>query len=134
VCYGLRDDLIGYIIYREEIARPGLAMNPEHFGSWWPELQQRFLIYNYLRYLVLKSSELRAVRNANSMALLLYTRDVISRPDPETAGAIQRLVEYQASWDSTETRREILERETERSKQSRDNENGSVHFFTLPTS
>jgi len=134
VFYRLREDLIGYIMHQEENASPGLAVYPEHYGSWWSELQQRFLIYNYLRYLVPKSPELKSMVVGNTLAIMAFTRDVISKTHPEEAAAIEGLVGCQASWDYVETRRENAERETERLKQSRENDNGSVHFFTLPTS
>lgn len=106
-------DLIGFVIYQQEDALRGLATQPERFGSWWPELQQRLLICYYLRCLLLKNSELHSLCVANSRNLMLFVKNVIRKTDPGEAVVIHRLIGCEASSDYVETWRETTERETE---------------------
>jgi hypothetical protein len=100
--YHLRDDPIGCVIYQQENASPGLAIHPEHYGSWWPELQQRLLISNHLRLECLKHGELKSLFLTNSLDLLLFVNSVIFKKDPEVAVAINRLVGCMDTLDKIE--------------------------------
>jgi hypothetical protein len=131
VHYRLREDPIGYVIYQQENARPGLAIHPERFGSWWPEIQQRLLIVNHLRLECLKSGELNSLFLTNARNLLLFVRNVIGKTNPEEAIALKRIVSYEGTWHLGEEQKrqrgnEPLDGKTKIGK-------GLVHCFSLAT-